>query len=322
MRDCLILINNDGTVETSCAQQYIGEHAATRLVITLNDELTADGISYHTLCFNMGAYNANPFKIKFCSDIITESSDNGYIQDGIIYFTLPKALTQCRNLTVQVEAHTTDEEQTVTKIIKSPAFTIPFSYSVDGEEDIIPEKSFELIEELRKALTKINASISEINLNTDARHTHSNKATLNALNCKVLQNGGIYSSDSDFDLTFEGKSVRLKADGSVISTVTEIERNGATYLRLGLSAEKNSLVSSFPTYIDIPVSAVTATEETDENGVVVNGSELDLGINEQLTEAQVEQIVADYLAENPIESGATITDDGEGNVTIAQGGTK
>ena len=43
MRSCNIKIGNDGQVTVSQVKEYIEEHGATQLVITLNDELKAKG---------------------------------------------------------------------------------------------------------------------------------------------------------------------------------------------------------------------------------------------------------------------------------------
>lgn len=162
MRDCLIHINNDNTVDVSSVNQYIGEHAATQLVITLNDELCAKDVSYYTLVFSIGCGNANPGGIKFSSDAISEASAYGQAQDGTIYFALPKALTAFSTLGVQVEAHSTDGSHNVIKTVKSPVFELSFEGSVCGDEAIIPEKEFEIIEEMRKALAAVNTYIDEI----------------------------------------------------------------------------------------------------------------------------------------------------------------
>ena len=162
MRDCLIHINNDNTVDVSSVSQYIGEHAATQLIITLNDELNSSGIHYYTLNFGMSTDFPNPYLIKFSSDAITDKSPYGYADGGKIYFVLPKALTLFSTLQIQVEAHSTDINDNIIRTIKSPVFEISFNKSVDGEEAIIPENSFTIIEEMRKALAEINAVSDEI----------------------------------------------------------------------------------------------------------------------------------------------------------------
>ncbi len=162
MRDCLIHINNDNTVDVSSVSQYIGEHAATQLIITLNDELNTKGIHYYTLSFGMSTDFPNPYLIKFSSDAITDKSVYGYADEGKIYFVLPKALTLFSTLQIQVEAHSTDINDNIIRTVKSPVFEIEFNKSVEGEEAIIPEKSFEIIEEMRKALAEINAVSGEI----------------------------------------------------------------------------------------------------------------------------------------------------------------
>ena len=161
MRECIVTLNSDNTVDISTVCQYIGEHAATQLSIVLSDELCAEDVSYYTLCFNAGGA-ANPYRVKLCSDAITASSAYGRAEDGVIYFALPKALTGFSTLEIQVEAHTADENGSIIKTVKSPVFEIAFSKSVDGDEAIIPEKSFEIIEEMRKALLFVNGFSEEI----------------------------------------------------------------------------------------------------------------------------------------------------------------
>ncbi|MBR6635239.1 MAG: hypothetical protein IKL41_06420 [Clostridia bacterium] len=162
MRDCLIHINNDNTVDVSSVSQYIGEHAATQLIIALNDELNTKDIHYYTLSFGMCTDFPNPYLIKFSSDAITDKSAYGYADEGKIYFVLPKALTLFSTLQIQVEAHSTDIFDNIIRTVKSPVFEVAFNKSVDGEETIIPENSFAIIEEMRKALAEINAVSGEI----------------------------------------------------------------------------------------------------------------------------------------------------------------
>ena len=162
MRECLITINNDSTVDVSSVNQYIGEHTATLLVITLNDELNDSTISYYTLCFCAGTNSTNPYLIKFSSDAITDKSAYGYADGGKIYFALPKPLTLCSTLSIQVEAHCTDANDNIIRTFKSPVFDVKFNKSIEGEETILPEKSFEIIEEMRKALIFINGFSQEI----------------------------------------------------------------------------------------------------------------------------------------------------------------
>ncbi len=162
MRECLVTINNDSTVEVNSVNQYIGEHTATLLVIALNDELKYTGIRYYTLSFCMGSDNVNQYRIKYSSDTITDKSPYGYAEGGKIYFALPKSLTLCSTLSIQVEAHCTDANENVIRTFKSPVFEISFNRSIEGEETILPENSFGIIEEMRKALIFINGFSQEI----------------------------------------------------------------------------------------------------------------------------------------------------------------
>ncbi len=275
MRDCLVSINNNGSVDISCDNQYTGEHAATRLVITLNDELSSPDISYYTLVFNTGANTLNPYNIKFSSDAIHESSDYGIIENGIIYYTLPQALTPCGTLLVQVEAHTTDDEENIISTIKSPVFEISFNRSVCGDETVIPEKSFEIIEEIRKALLLINAAAQEIHYNSDSRHTHYNKKTLDFFSCPSLDTGFSQDISSDY-LHWQGRQIAFQNGTSSISRVDEIEKNGQKFLRISLAHGSPSMVGV--DYIDIPVLNVEKVKEELGPNITLNGSELNFGI--------------------------------------------
>ncbi len=284
MRDCFITINNDGTVELSAVSQYVGEHAATRLVITLNDELAEEGVSYYTLGFNMTANSLNPFNVKFCSDMITAETENGYIENGTIYFVLPKALTLCTGLTVQVQAHTADSEGAVTKTVKSPTFTVAFEKSVEGDEELIPDRTVELIEEMRQTLKKMNMSIEEISLNSASRHVHSNPKTLASLYREDLENSITVGATTANYLMCAGTPLRYATDGAVISGMQEAEHNGAKYLRLFLESGPLGL-KNVRDFIDIPVTAVNTVSD---GGVNLNGTRLDFGKGE--TDSEIDRI--------------------------------
>lgn len=162
MREYPIRINNDGTVDVSSVNQYIGEHSATKLAIELNDELKATGIRYYTLCFGAGADSAYRYCVKFSSDAITDQSPYGYTDGGKLYFAIPQALTVFSTLQVQVEAHSLDGADNLIRTVKSPVFEVKFNKSVMGEETIIPERRFGIIEEMRKALDRINSVSAEL----------------------------------------------------------------------------------------------------------------------------------------------------------------
>ena len=128
----------------------------------LNDELSTKDISYYTLSFSVGTNLLNPHLVKFSSDAITDKSAYGYTDGNEIHFVLPKSLTLFSTLQIQVEAHSTDIYDNIIRTVKSPVFEVTFNKSVDGEETILPEKSFEIIEEMRKALIFINGFSEEI----------------------------------------------------------------------------------------------------------------------------------------------------------------
>ena len=80
MRNCNIKIGNDGQVTVTQITEYIEEHGATQLVITLNNELKNDSISYYTLCFKPGAALKNPPEAKITSDMIELSEGPFHIR--------------------------------------------------------------------------------------------------------------------------------------------------------------------------------------------------------------------------------------------------
>lgn len=134
MRDIKIKILSDGTAQIEEPFCFCGEHNASRLCITLNDELKTDA-SYYLLNFDVYGLSR-----RIVSNIISgANSTPAYVTGGVIYCPLPEALTSTGELTVQVEAHKRNELE-VTRITKSAVFTLGFEPSVMGVDGELEEE--------------------------------------------------------------------------------------------------------------------------------------------------------------------------------------
>lgn len=134
MRDIKITILSDGTAQIEEPFCFCGEHNASRLCITLNDELKTDA-SYYLLSFDVYGLSR-----RIVSNIISgANSTPAYVTGGVIYCPLPEALTSTGELTVQVEAHKRNELE-VTRITKSAVFTLGFEPSVMGIDGKLEEE--------------------------------------------------------------------------------------------------------------------------------------------------------------------------------------
>lgn len=156
MRNCNIKISNDGQVTVSQVTEYVEEHGATQLVITLNNELKSDSISYYTLCFKPGAALKNPPDVKITSDMI-ELSD-----DGTLTYPLPSSLTAFGSLDVQVQAHIIDANGIMASLIKSPVFRLSFEPSITGDEEFIIGEDDGFISLIHSALAQLNLTVEEV----------------------------------------------------------------------------------------------------------------------------------------------------------------
>lgn len=119
---------------------------------------------------------------------------------------------------------------------------------------------------------------AEINANTEARHTHANKNTLDTLGCQALDTP-ITDGDFNFDnggvdwhrLKFGGDTILMTSDGAVVRNIETKEENGKKFFRLyfnrpGLVASGNG---DIPNFVDIPIDG---TNEKFDFGF--NGTEL------------------------------------------------
>ena len=134
MRDIKITILSDGTAQIEEPFCFCGEHNASRLCITLNDELKTDA-SYYLLSFDVYGLSR-----RIVSNIISgANSTPAYVTGGVIYCPLPEALTSTGELTVQVEAHKRSDLE-VTRVTKSAVFTLGFEPSVMGIDGELEEE--------------------------------------------------------------------------------------------------------------------------------------------------------------------------------------
>ncbi len=156
MRDCNIKIGNEGQVTVSQVTEYIEEHSATRLVITLNNELKAEIISYYTLCFKPGAALKNPPDIKITSDMINAESN------GTLTYSLPSELTCFGSLDIQVQGHVIDNSGIMSALIKSPVFRLSFEPSITGDEEFIIGEDDGFISLIHSALAQLNLTVEEV----------------------------------------------------------------------------------------------------------------------------------------------------------------
>ena len=157
MRTCSIQLNNDGSVNVSDCVDYVGEHRATQLSVQLNSELTADSISYYTICFKPGAALKNPPSHKLTSDMIPKTDLNA----DTLSYRLPAVLTCFGSLDVQILAHCLSDTNEVTEIIKSPVFRIFFKPSITGDDELFIEEAQNFTALIHTALAQLNLTLDE-----------------------------------------------------------------------------------------------------------------------------------------------------------------
>lgn len=133
------------------------------------------------------------------------------------------------------------------------------------------------------SLEYVDDKITSLNATS---HEHTNKNTLDALSCDMLDNP---ITDGDFNfginteswnrLTFQSDTVLMASDGAVVRNVEEKEIDGQKFFRvhlhkpgLGIGLEGGDT----PSFFDIPVKAV---EDKFDLGLNSGGLGLDLGLN-------------------------------------------
>lgn len=130
MRDITATLMPNGQVRVDGFSGYGEEHNAARLIVVLNDELSAADVSCYYLCFDLYGLAR-----KIISNAIIGGDDTpAYKQENRLYCPLPQALTATGELTVQVEAHRIVTGEVVS-IVKSGLFTLDFEPSLMGSEE-------------------------------------------------------------------------------------------------------------------------------------------------------------------------------------------
>lgn len=148
-----------------CEAGIIGEHYATELIVTPPAIMPTEAV--YRLCFEPGGL----------SEIILQTTD------GAFSYPLPSAVTATPYCCVTLIGYVGSEQ-----IYKSRMVRLHFSQTADGDADIDSQQP---------------GIIAEVNRNTAARHSHSNKAILDKF------------GESDGKPTYDGEA--LGGGGSVDS---------------------------------------------------------------------------------------------------------
>lgn len=115
---------------------------------------------------------------------------------------------------------------------------------------------------------------ADLAANTEARHTHNNKKTLDLFSCTTVDTGFSQDESSD-ELKWRGKPIAFDFAGSKVSMVQEVEKNGKRYYRLWFTHGSFS-ITNVPDYIDIPIDTLNNVTENSGN-LTLNGAELNFG---------------------------------------------
>lgn len=156
MRDVRATVTPGGAVRVEGFSGFAQEHNAARLIVELNDELSAADISCHYLCFDLYGLAR-----KINSPPIYDGSDApAYRQGNRLYCPLPQALTAAGELTVQVEGHCIVAGEPA-NIVKSGLFTLEFEPSLMGCEEAL-DTDCDLHERLLAALASFEKMKSNV----------------------------------------------------------------------------------------------------------------------------------------------------------------
>ncbi len=236
---------------------FEGEMNRVELVFMLSDELaqcdyihaefyTADGVAHERTDFALDAENKTlTGKLDYALCV------NGFIDIQLVGYVVA------------------EDGENPQVIVKSDIVSAHISSSINaagadqnGERKPIVEQIYFEVLELKTA-----------------SHEHSNAKTLSLLKCPAVENNGIYSAEKDKDLQFNGNSLRLSGSGAVISGIAEIEKDGKQYFRLWLDWGNEPQLFDIKDYIDIPITELINVEDEDDSGLILNGGELDLGVD-------------------------------------------
>ncbi|MDR1927514.1 MAG: hypothetical protein LBQ33_02610 [Oscillospiraceae bacterium] len=132
MRTIEVTLLEDETAQVHPQHIYMGEHSAARLAVTLNGRLL-DGFDFYTLAFDlMDSGKRIPVGNIYPQTQEEDASPIAYLQEGVIYCTLPAQLTACSYIRVQVEAYQ-QQDGKCRRLEKSAPFLIAFEDSLGGE---------------------------------------------------------------------------------------------------------------------------------------------------------------------------------------------
>ena len=153
-------------------------------------------------------------------------------------------------------------------------------FHAHSNKDALDTITQETLDKIGKGLTEEQEA--DLNANTEARHTHSNKKTLDLFSCFSVDTGFTQDASSD-DLKWRGMPIAFEGFTATISGVEEIEKDGAKFLRLSLS-QGNLVYNKLPDYIDIPIAGSKDVSENPAPDITLNGSELEFDIPDNSTE--------------------------------------
>lgn len=265
-----------------CDVGVIGEHNATELVIT-PPSVMPDGAEYR-LCFNPGGL----------SELLSPSDNK------TIAYPLPAAVTSSAYCCVTLIGYVNDEQ-----IYKSRMVRLHFSQSADGDMQIDPQKP---------------GIVDEINANTKARHSHSNKETLDKFgetDGQPTYNGEPIGGGSVGDITAEDVTY-TNPNESWANTKQALD--GLTDYLVGYGASIDELAQSAHTHDNKTVldklSVADGKLQYDGSDVGLKGDKGDKGEpgadgytpvkgTDYWTEADKAEIVDDVLAALPTWTGGS-----------------
>ena len=154
MRNIKVALHEDESTTVVPNVVYMGEHHAAQLEITLPQRLR-QGFDYYTLSFDqMDKGNRVPL-----GNIYPGNEGQAYVQNGVIFCTLPEQLTNASFLRAQVEAHRQEGGKMVA-LEKSALFTVQFEHGLAGQGDTL--QSFAL-GHINKLMAQIDYARERLN---------------------------------------------------------------------------------------------------------------------------------------------------------------
>lgn len=261
MRDVTATVTLGGTVTVEGFSGFAQEHNAARLIVVLNDELSAADISCHYLCFDLYGLAR-----KINSNPIYDANDApAYRQGNRLYCPLPQALTAGGELTVQVEGHCVTAGE-VESIVKSGLFTLDFEPSLMGCEEAL-DTDCDLRERLLAALASFEKVKSNVEVLTPQAY--------GALTTKRMQTFYLVDSDAppeddggDVGGEVEEPPLAVAVTGILLSPVTASVAVNAT-VKLTATVAPSDAANKALTWSSNNAAVATV----DQNGTVTGTGE-------------------------------------------------